>query len=89
MSKPIEYKNHLIEVIELIEPKEGQNALSGWEHVEFLVDDYNSLLTKYPDFNWDTNHMKREHFSRLKLTLPSDREVKFLDTPILISIMEE
>lgn len=89
LDKPIGYKSHVIEVVELIEPKKRQNAMSGWEHVEFLVDDYNIMLSSYQNFNWDTSHMNREHFSRLKLTLPSGREVKFLNTPVLLSVAEE
>jgi len=89
LTTPIKYKTYMVDVVELIEPKEGQEALSGWEHVEFLVENYDSMLKRYPDLDWDTKDTTRDNFSRLKLTLPSKREVKFLDTPVLESIARE
>ena len=82
---PIKCNNYNIDVTELIEPIKGEESLSGWEHVEFLVDSYDSFLKQYPKLNWNLAHKNRENFSRIKLVLPSGREVKFLDTPALIS----
>lgn len=86
---PILYENQKIEYIELIEPKKGQVALSGWEHIEFLINSYTEIIKSYPELAWDTKHLNRDNFSRLKLTLPSGREVKFLDTPVFESICRE
>lgn len=89
LNNPIIYKNHSISIVELIEPKEGQKTFDGWEHVEFLVNGYEEMLNKYPNLNWDTDNMNRESFSRIKLVLPSKREVKFLNTPVLESVKEK
>lgn len=89
LKKPLQYNAQDISVVELIEPISGQKEMSGWEHAEFLVNDYQTLLDTYPNLNWNTAHMNREHFSRVKLTLPSGLEVKFLDTPVLQSVAEE
>jgi predicted metalloenzyme YecM len=85
LNQPISFENQLIDVMELIEPIKNQKAITGWEHAEFLVDNYDTLLNKYPKLNWNTSHKNRENFSRIKLTLPSGLEVKFLDTPVLES----
>ncbi|HLB51598.1 hypothetical protein A3F07_01710 [candidate division WWE3 bacterium RIFCSPHIGHO2_12_FULL_38_15] len=85
LNNPIKYKNHLITAMELIEPIEGEKTFSGWEHAEFLVDDYDNLINKYSSLEWITKNKNRENFSRIKLVLPSGREVKFLNTPVLVS----
>ncbi|OGC49665.1 hypothetical protein A2W32_05000 [candidate division WWE3 bacterium RBG_16_37_10] len=82
---PIKYKNQLITAMELIEPIEGEKTILGWEHAEFLVDNYDDLLNKYPSLEWNTKNKDRENFSRIKLVLPSGKEVKFLNTPVLVS----
>jgi predicted metalloenzyme YecM len=89
LKTPINYKNNAINALEVIEPIEGQESISGWEHAEFLVDNYNALLNKYPKLPWDTNNKDRRPFSRIKLVLPSGKEVKFLNTPVLVSAKEE
>ncbi len=85
LDSPIKYNNYIIGVTELIEPIKKEESLSGWEHVEFLVDDYDSFLEQYPKLNWNLTHKNRESFSRIKLVLPSGKEVKFLNTPALVS----
>jgi uncharacterized protein len=87
--QPIKYKDYSVDVIEIIEPIENQESISGWEHAEFLVQDYDEVLKKYPDLAWNTKHKDSPNFSRIKLTLPSGLEVKFLDTPVLVSVETE
>jgi cell division septal protein FtsQ len=71
--------------MEVIEPIKGEATINGWEHVEFLVSDYDEMLKKYPGLPWNTSHKNREQFSRIKLKLPTGLEVKFLQTPLLES----
>ena len=85
LNSPVKYKHYTFNVIELIEPISGEKAISGWEHAEFLVKNYDEILIKYPNLSWNTSHKDRENFSRIKLTLPNGMEVKFLDTPVLES----
>lgn len=77
-----------ISAVELIEPKKGEEASLGWEHAEFLVNSYDQLISEYPKLNWDTKHIDRKPFTRVKLKLENGMEVKFLDTPVLISSRE-
>ncbi|OGC52415.1 hypothetical protein A2982_01015 [candidate division WWE3 bacterium RIFCSPLOWO2_01_FULL_39_13] len=85
LKTPIIYKQNVINVIELVEPISGEPAESKWEHAEFLVTSYDELLNKYQNLKWDTKHKNRVNFSRIKLTLQSGIEVKFLDTPVLVN----
>jgi predicted metalloenzyme YecM len=78
-----------ISVVEIIEPVKGEKEFSGWEHAEFLIDNYDDFLQKYPNFEWDLNHKDKPNFTRIKLALPSGKEVKFLDTPLLDSVVLE
>ncbi len=89
LNDPIGYKNSQIAAVELIEPKKGETTTTGWEHAEFLVDSYDTILKKYPELLWDTKDMQRENFSRIKLKLPSGLEIKFLDTPVLASVAKD
>lgn len=89
LNTPYFYRDYNFNVVEVIEPVAGESAMSGWEHAEFLVDSYDDILKKYPHLDWNINHKNREHFSRIKLTLPNGLEVKFLDTPVLVSAEEE
>lgn len=80
---PILYRQNKIEVVELIEPTKDEPKNSEWEHAEFLIDNYDNFIAKYPNLDWNIKHKDKEFFSRIKLTLPSGKEVKFLDMPVL------
>jgi len=82
--EPPVWKGQEISAVELIEPKVGETSFTGWEHAEFLVDDYDAMISKYPQLNWNTDAKKRESFSRIKLELENGTEVKFLKTPVLL-----
>lgn len=81
--KPLEYRSQNVDAVELIEPKQGETKENGWEHAEFLVVDYDEILAKYPDLDWNLASKDRKEFSRIKLSLPGGLEVKFLMTPVL------
>lgn len=85
LKSAIKYKGSSINAIEVIEPIKDVPSLSGWEHAEFLVTDYDEILKKYPNMTWNTAHKDRKNFSRIKLALPNGMEVKFLNTPVLAS----
>ena len=84
LNEPIHYKNYQIPALELIEPKEGQQCESAFQHAEFIVkksfDDY---MREYPNINWDTSSMHRDEFSHLKLNFKNGLTLKFLLAPIL------
>src|SRR5262245_29489861 len=52
-NEPLSWEGHAINSMELIEPKTGEETISGWEHAEFLVDDYDEVLGLYPKLNWN------------------------------------
>ena len=66
LHKAVYWDGQTIEVVELIEPVHGEKSISGWEHAEFLADDYDEILQKYPDLSWNTKHKDRDNFSRIK-----------------------
>ncbi|MBU0569281.1 VOC family protein [Patescibacteria group bacterium] len=82
--KPLIYKDQSIDVIELIEPKEGQNPKSGLEHAEYLLPiSLEVFIDKYPDIDWNKDNINRDEFPMLILKLSDDMKVKFPRNPIL------
>ncbi|MFC1780545.1 VOC family protein [Patescibacteria group bacterium] len=78
LKTPLIYKNYKIHAIELITPKDGSKVKSGFEHVEFVLNEsFDSLIAKYPNLNWDISKIKRKEYSMLKLKLSDDMQVKF------------
>lgn len=78
LKKPVTYKKNIFNVIEVIEPKEGQEAKSSWEHIEFLTDiTLEKLIYKYQDLNWDISVLNRDEFPMLILHLGNDYRAKF------------
>lgn len=81
---PLQYENYSIQAVELIEPKNSEESFSGFEHAEFTISiSFEDLIKKYPHLNWDTTNINRPDFPRLKLVLPSGKELKFNHEPIL------
>jgi predicted metalloenzyme YecM len=85
LEEPLVWKSQTINAVELIEPKADEEPFSGWEHAEFLVNNYDEFMAKYPNLNWITDSKDRVEFSRIKLQLGDGLEVKFLTTPLLKS----
>lgn len=82
--KSIQYKNYSIPALELIEPKEGQNCKSEFQHAEFVVNKpFEKYIEEYPQINWDTSSMSRDEFAHLKLNFENGITLKFLKQPIL------
>jgi predicted metalloenzyme YecM len=82
---PYTYKTYSFGAMEVIEPLTGGKPFSGWEHAEFKVDSFDKFMEKHPNLPWNTAHKRRPEFARIKLVLPSGLEVKFLETPLLVS----
>lgn len=83
-NEPLEYERRVIETIELIEPVEGVDEVSGLQHAEFLLDvSFEVFLAKYPDIDFELNKMSDEKFPMIKLRLPNGLMVKFPKYPIL------
>jgi len=76
--KKLPYKNFLISALELLEPENGKKVFSGLEHAEFVIDTgFEEFINKYPNLPWNTSHIKRAEFPRLKLDLGNGLEIKF------------
>lgn len=83
-NKPLIYKKQEIKVIELIEPKNEQICLSGLEHAEYLLPvTLEKFINLYPNINWNTEAINREHFPMITLKLTKNIRVKFPRFPIL------
>jgi predicted metalloenzyme YecM len=77
LKSPIQFKDFLIDIIEVVEPEIGQIKESGWEHVEFTYNDnIEALVEKHPKLGWDKSALDRDQFPMLKLKLPSGLRVK-------------
>ena len=84
LDNPFSYKEYSIPALELIEPKDGQQCESDFQHAEFVVDmPFEDYVTQYPDINWDTSSMHRDDFAHLKLNFDNGLTLKFLQRPIL------
>lgn len=77
LAEKITYKNYEIEIIELLEPEPGSQHKSDWEHVEFIIpDEIETMISNYPELDWDQSALNRDRFPILKLKL-ADMRVKF------------
>lgn len=84
LDEPFTYNGYSISALELIEPKEGQQCESAFQHAEFVVNQpFEKYIEQYPDINWDTSSMGRGEFSHLKLHFENGLTLKFLQRPIL------
>jgi predicted metalloenzyme YecM len=78
LNQSLTYNKNSINIIETIEPKTSQNPPSGWEHVEFTIDlDLEDFMSLYPNLDWNTSKLNRDHFPMLILKLSKNLQVKF------------
>lgn len=78
LHKLLEYKDEMINVLELIEPKPDQNPPSALEHAEYLLPvSLEDFMESYPDVSWDTRAINREEFPMLILKITDSTTVKF------------
>lgn len=80
---PIIYKGLQINCLELPAPKKDNKYKEGYEHLEFVITDLNSLLNNYPNLEWDTSGMHRELNPELALQISDSFQVKFHPLDIL------
>ena len=81
--EPLRYKQYINTAIELIEPKPDQICPSALEHVEFVIDNFESFMHQYPEVTWDTSAITQPDFPMIKLKLSGSTQVKFHLTPVL------
>lgn len=80
----IKFKHYLISTLEIIEPKEGQNPESGFQHAEFVISvPFEEYIKNYPEIKWDTTSIARDEFAHLKLNFDNGLTLKFCENPIL------
>lgn len=78
LNEPVNSQDELLDVIEIFEPRPGQEVISGWEHIELTSNKaLEELVEVYSDINWDTSVMYRDEFPMLILKLQSGLRVKF------------
>jgi predicted metalloenzyme YecM len=84
LDNPFNYREYTITALELIEPKEGQQCESAFQHAEFVTNlPFEKYIERYPNINWDTSSMHRDEFSHLKINFSNGLTLKFLSKPIL------
>lgn len=89
LNKPLRLRQYINTAIELIAPKDGQVCLSALEHVEFVIDDFENFMKKYPNIQWDTSAISQPDFPMIKLKLDKNLQVKFHLTPVLEIVRPE
>jgi predicted metalloenzyme YecM len=78
LNDPLEYKETPISIIEIIDPKEGQEVESYWEHIEFLLDSaLEKFMAEHPTLEWNDKAIDREEFPMLILSLGDGLRAKF------------
>ena len=78
VNEELNHNQQRFDVIEVIEPKEGQKVNSAWGHVEFLVDiPLEDFMERYSDLDWDVSALNRDEFPMLILKLGDGIRVKF------------
>lgn len=82
--EPLHLKEQDINAIEVIEPKEGQQVDSAWEHAEYLApQSLEDFVASYPELDWDTSALNREEYPMLILKLEGGVRAKFPRRAIL------
>lgn len=78
LQSPLTYQDQSFWVVEIIAPREGQEAKSAWEHAEFLTPNtLEDFIIQYPTIEFDTSVMNRDVFPMLVLSLGDDLRAKF------------
>lgn len=86
----IVYEKYALNVLELPAPKERSPYASGFEHVEFVVNEpLESFLKKYSTIDWDLTGMNKSVNRDARIRFDSGRSVKFHEQSLLEVIMEE
>lgn len=87
---PLTYEGKSFSVIEIFEPREGQEVKSAWEHVEFLAaGTLEEFISEYPKIHWDTSVINREEFPMLILKLGDSLRAKFPRMGVLNEIKRQ
>lgn len=83
LNKPLQYNKDKIYIIEIVEPKAGQETPSFWQHIELVSNNtLEEIVQKYPDLDWEKKAMKRDIFPMLILKLNGGLSVKFPKLPV-------
>ncbi len=81
--KPIVYEKWKIEAIELLEPADNNDFISGWEHIEVVVDDLQQVMNTYTNLDWNTNALSRINNPELSFRINKRLGIKFHTISIL------
>lgn len=78
LASPIQYKDRVIDCLELPSPKPGSSYKEGFEHVEFVIkDDFQTFMKKYPECEFKTKAMNKEFNPEIRIDLTDSIAVKF------------
>lgn len=94
LNKPIHYSHnkhkYIIDLAEIIEPKNGEVFTSSLEHIEFVPNmELDKLVSLYPQLDWDTSSINREQLPAVKVNFGEGIVVKFPVRGILETLKRE
>jgi predicted metalloenzyme YecM len=77
-NQPVIYKSYKIPMIELPAPKAGKTYQSGFEHVEFVIDEsLADFIKRYSNINLDTTNINDPMNPDVKISFSDGLSVKF------------
>ncbi len=89
LDKPLVFKHHKIDLIELPSPKAGQFYDSGFEHFEYVIDqEFKTVMSHYPKVQFDTSNMRSKINPDISFKI-SKYKVKLHHEPLEAIIKEE
>ena len=78
LNHSIIYGQRIIDVIELPSPKKNTEYLTGFEHVEFVINEsFESFSQKYPDVNFDHSSANKSFNPEIRIEIEKNISVKF------------
>jgi len=78
LHEPIIFRDRKIDVIEVPQPSDHAPYKTGWQHVEFVIDEsFENFIRKYPKVKFRTDGMQKEINPELKIGWENNYVVKF------------
>ena len=75
--KPIVFNNRKIKIIEVPQPSDHASYKTGWQHVEFVIDEsFRGFIKRHPNVNFATDGLQKKINPELKVEW-EDCVVKF------------
>lgn len=90
LGNPFIFEDQEINIVEIFEPREGQQVASAFEHIEFLTPvSLEDFVEEYSNIEWDKSVMNRAEFPMLILKLQNGIRAKFPRLSVIKEIQRQ